>query len=122
MPQTIAKPLVGLDSDSSSSSRPSYTPALVVLTTLFFTWGLITSLNDILIPHFKAGFTLNYVQAMLVQLCFFSAYFVASIPSGALVQRIGYRYGIIVGLGVAGLGFMGFFLVAAVSSCQIFLL
>ena len=65
-----------------NSSKPNYTPALVVLTSLFFTWGLITSLNDILVPHFKAGFTLNYVQAMLVQLCFFSAYFVASIPAG----------------------------------------
>jgi FHS family L-fucose permease-like MFS transporter len=121
MPQTVAKPLVGLDLGSPSSSRPSYTPALVVLTTLFFTWGLITSLNDILIPHFKAGFTLNYVQAMLVQLCFFSAYFVASIPSGVLVQRIGYRYGIIVGLGIAGMGALGFYPAASFSSYPLFL-
>jgi FHS family L-fucose permease-like MFS transporter len=121
MPQTIAKPLVGLDS-GSASERKSYTPALVVLTTLFFTWGLITSLNDILIPHFKAGFTLNYVQAMLVQLCFFSAYFVASIPSGVLVQRIGYRSGIIVGLGIAGIGCLGFYPAASASSYPLFLI
>jgi FHS family L-fucose permease-like MFS transporter len=104
------------------SSKPNYTPALVVLTSLFFTWGLITSLNDILVPHFKAGFTLNYVQAMLVQLCFFSAYFVASIPSGVLVQRIGYRYGIIVGLGIAGIGCLGFYPAAAAPSYPLFLL
>lgn len=121
MPQTIAKPLVGLDSGSASSSK-SFTPALLVLTTLFFTWGLITSLNDILVPHFKAGFTLNYVQAMLVQLCFFSAYFVASIPSGVLVQRIGYRYGIIVGLGIAGLGCLGFYPAANGPSYPLFLI
>jgi FHS family L-fucose permease-like MFS transporter len=121
MPQTIAKTPVALDLSSKSASRPSYTPALVVLTTLFFTWGLITSLNDILVPHFKAGFTLNYVQAMLVQLCFFSAYFVASIPSGALVQRIGYRYGIIVGLGIAGAGCLGFYPAASAPSYPLFL-
>lgn len=122
MPQTFAKPLAALDVDSGSSSKPSYTPALVVLTTLFFTWGLITSLNDILVPHFKAGFTLNYVQAMLVQLCFFSAYFVASIPSGVLVQRIGYRHGIIVGLGIAGTGCLGFYPAASAPSYPLFLI
>jgi FHS family L-fucose permease-like MFS transporter len=105
-----------------NSSKPNYTPALVVLTSLFFTWGLITSLNDILVPHFKAGFALNYVQAMLVQLCFFSAYFVASIPAGVLVQRIGYRYGIIVGLGVAGVGCLGFYPAAAGPSYPLFLI
>src|SRR3954465_15230967 len=102
--------LRGLGRRSSvNSSKPNYTPALVVLTTLFFTWGLITSLNDILVPHFKAIFTLNYVQAMLVQLCFFSAYFFMAIPSGLVVQRIGYRNGIITGLIVAGLGCLGFY-------------
>jgi FHS family L-fucose permease-like MFS transporter len=105
-----------------NSSKPNYTPALVVLTTLFFTWGLITSLNDILVPHFKAIFTLNYVQAMLVQLCFFSAYFFMSIPSGLVVQRIGYRNGIITGLIVAGLGCLGFYPAATGTSYPLFLL
>jgi len=80
-----------------TTSKSSYTGALIVLTSLFFLWGLITSLNDILVPHFKAIFTLTYVQAMLVQLCFFGAYFVASLPCGLLVERIGYRNGIVVG-------------------------
>ena len=72
--------------------------SLIWLTSLFFMWGLITSLNDILIPHLKAAFTLSYVQAMLIQFCFFGAYFVMSLPSGWLVERIGYKRGIIVGL------------------------
>ena len=75
-----------------------YTPALIVLTSLFFMWGLITSLNDILIPHLKALFELSYVEAMLIQFCFFGAYFVMSFPSGYLVEKVGYRRGIIIGL------------------------
>ncbi|MGH8175717.1 MAG: glucose/galactose MFS transporter, partial [Steroidobacter sp.] len=51
--------------NSNANAAPNYTPALIVLTSLFFMWGLITSLNDILIPHLKAIFTLSYVQAML---------------------------------------------------------
>ena len=83
--------------------KNKYTPALSVLTTLFFMWGLITSLNDILIPHLKAAFTLSYVQATLIQFSFFGAYFVMSLPAGWLVERIGYKRGI-VGRDVRGLG------------------
>jgi MFS transporter, FHS family, L-fucose permease len=104
-----------------SPSKPNYTPALAVLTSLFFTWGLITSLNDILVPHFKAIFTLSYVQAMLVQFCFFGAYFVASLPCGYVVERIGYRRGIIAGLLVAGLGCIGFYPAAQAPSYPLFL-
>ncbi len=104
-----------------SSTKRNYTPALVVLTSLFFTWGLITSLNDILVPHFKAIFTLTYVQAMLVQFCFFGAYFVASLPCGILVEKIGYRFGIIAGLSVAGLGCLGFYPAAQAPSYPLFL-
>ena len=105
----------------TSRTAPSYTPALVVLTSLFFMWGLITSLNDILIPHLKGIFKLSYVQAMLVQFCFFGAYFVVSMPSGVLVERIGYRRGIIVGLVTAGLGCLGFYPAAALASYPLFL-
>jgi FHS family L-fucose permease-like MFS transporter len=104
------------------NTKPNYTPALVVLTSLFFMWGLITSLNDILVPHFKAAFTLNYVQAMLVQLCFFGAYFFASIPSGIVVERIGYRNGIIAGLSIAGVGCLGFLPAAIALSYPLFLI
>ena len=67
---------------------------LALISALFFTWGFITALNDILIPHLKALFALSYTQAMLVQFCFFAAYFVVSMPSGYLVSKIGYKYGI----------------------------
>ncbi|WKD50652.1 sugar MFS transporter [Microbulbifer spongiae] len=78
--------------------------ALVALTSLFFLWGFITCLNDILIPYLKGIFALNYAQAMLVQSCFFGAYFLVSLPAGVLVSRIGYQKGIVTGLGIAVLG------------------
>lgn len=106
---------------AASHSGPSYMPALVVLTSLFFMWGLITSLNDILIPHLKAIFTLSYVQASLIQFCFFGAYFVMSLPSGYLVEKLGYRRGIIIGLSTAGIGCLGFYPAAAAQSYPLFL-
>jgi len=78
--------------------------ALVIVTILFFMWGLITSLNDVLIPHLKAIYTLSYVQAMLVQFCFFGAYFIVSLPAGALIRRIGYQKGAVTGLLIAAVG------------------
>ncbi|SEK50467.1 MFS transporter, FHS family, L-fucose permease [Roseateles sp. YR242] len=75
-----------------------------LLTALFFGWGLITSLNDVLIPHLKAVFSLNYVQAMLVQFCFFGAYFLVSLPAGAAVRRWGYQRGMVIGLVIAAIG------------------
>jgi FHS family L-fucose permease-like MFS transporter len=88
----------------SASAQPQQTFPLVVITVLFFMWGLLTSLNDVLIPHLKSVYTLNYVQAMLVQFCFFGAYFIVSLPAGALIRRIGYKRGAVAGLMVAALG------------------
>ncbi|MET0241256.1 MAG: sugar MFS transporter [Sphingobium sp.] len=65
---------------------------------LFFIFGGITSLNDVLIPKLKELFTLSYLQAMLVQSAFFFAYFVISIPGALMVRRIGYMRGAVVGL------------------------
>ncbi|WP_426337341.1 sugar MFS transporter [Pseudoduganella sp. R-31] len=80
------------------------TGALVIVTILFYMWGLITSLNDVLIPHLKSIYTLTYVQAMLVQFCFFGAYFIVSMPAGALIRRIGYQKGAVAGLLIAACG------------------
>lgn len=77
---------------------------LAIVTLLFFMWGLLTALNDVLIPHLKALYTLSYLQAMLVQFCFFGAYFLVSLPAGRLVQRLGYQRGAVVGLAVAAAG------------------
>jgi len=78
--------------------------ALAVVTAIFFMWGFLTCLNDILIPHLKAAFALTWVQAMLVQFTFFGAYFLMSLPAGRLVAAVGYKRGIVAGLAIAGLG------------------
>jgi FHS family L-fucose permease-like MFS transporter len=95
--------------------------SLTLLTSLFFIWGFITSLNDILIPHLKSVFTLNYTEAMLVQFCFFAAYFVVSVPSGYLVKKIAYKGGIIAGLILAGSGCLLFYPAASLPSYPLFL-
>jgi FHS family L-fucose permease-like MFS transporter len=105
----------------TDNTKNPYFGSLAILTSLFFIWGFITSLNDILIPHLKAVFTLNYTQAMLIQFCFFTAYFVVSMPSGHLVERIGFKGGIITGLSIAGLGCLLFYPAAGQHSYPLFL-
>jgi len=95
--------------------------ALSVLTSLFFMWGFLTCLNDILIPHFKAAFSLSYTKAMLVQTVFFAAYFIVSLPAGRIVSRVGYHKGIVIGLAVAALGCFGFYPAASARSYAMFL-
>ncbi|WP_462383604.1 sugar MFS transporter [Pseudomonas sp. Marseille-QA0892] len=103
------------------NSVNNYRGPLMVLTLLFFMWGLITSLNDILIPHLKGVFTLTYFQASLIQFCFFTAYFIVSFPAGRLVERVGYKAGIIVGLGTAAVGCLLFYPAAGAHSYGFFL-
>ena len=97
--QTPSVPSAAIDGE-----RNAHTGALFIVTILFFMWGLITSLNDVLIPHLKSIYTLTYMQAMLVQLCFFGAYVVVSLPAGALIRRLGYQNGAVAGLLVAATG------------------
>lgn len=92
-----------------------------VMTVIFFMWGFITSLNDVLIPHLKALFDLNYTQIMLVQFTFFGAYFLMSLPSGKVVARIGYKKSIAVGLGIGAVGAFLFYPAAAIPSYGLFL-
>lgn len=107
---------------STGSGNNNYGPALIVLTSLFFMWGFITCLNDILIPHLKIIFELTYFQVMLVQFTFFTAYAIVSLPSGKLVEKIGYKPGIIIGLLIAAAGTLMFFPAAGYRSYNIFLL
>lgn len=95
--------------------------ALGVLTTLFFMMGFITCMNDILIPHLKQIFDLSYTQAMLVQFCFFTAYFVMSIPMGKLVEKVGYKVGVIGGFLIAAVGCLLFYPAAGSHSYPVFL-
>jgi FHS family L-fucose permease-like MFS transporter len=94
---------------------------MAVVTTLFFMWGFLTCLNDILIPHLKAIFDLNYAQVMLVQLAFFLSYAVFAFPSGKLVEWIGYKRSMVVGLLIMAVGALCFIPAADVPSYPLFL-
>ena len=107
---------------SAQNTSEKFTRPFAVLSVLFFIFGLITSLNDILVPHLKDVFTLTYMQASLVQFCFFFAYFVASVPSGYIAKRVGYKTGIIIGLLTAGIGCLLFYPAASIKSYPFFLL
>ena len=94
-----------------TQTKSKNTLAITVLTTLFFMWGFITVLNDILIPHLKNVFSLTYFQAMLIQFSFFGAYFVGgflyfiiSRTYGDPINKIGYKNGIILGLLISSIG------------------
>ena len=106
---------------TASPPRGGNNLALSVVGALFFMLGFITCLNDILIPHLKAIFNLNYTQAMLVQFCFFTAYAVMSVPMSKLVEKMGYKAGIIGGFLIAALGCILIYPAAASASYPIFL-
>ena len=78
--------------------------AMAMVTTLFFMWGFLTCLNDILIPHLKSIFDLSYAKAMLIQFSFFGAYFVFALPSGKLIEWIGYKKAMVGGSVDHGIG------------------
>ncbi|MRN37358.1 sugar MFS transporter [Neisseria sp. N95_16] len=105
----------------SAQTHKGNTPALTVLGSLFFMLGFITCMNDILIPHLKEIFNLTYVQAMLIQFCFFSAYAIMSIPMGHFVEKFGYKTGVIGGFVVAAVGCLLFYPAAGSHSYAVFL-
>ena len=96
--------------------------AMTVVTFIFLMWGFLTVMNDILIPHLKSMFNLNYAETMLIQFMFFLAYFIMSIPSGKVVSLFGYKNTIIIGLIVTGIGGILFYPAAAIPSFPVFLI
>ncbi|MGD0528165.1 MAG: sugar MFS transporter [Polyangiaceae bacterium] len=92
-----------------------------VLIALFFAIGFLTCLNDVVLPHLKSVFELDYTRAALVQFSFFAAYFAVSAPAGLLIRRLGYKRAIVVGLGAAAAGCLGFYPAAAWRSYGLFL-
>jgi FHS family L-fucose permease-like MFS transporter len=104
----------------SSTAEGNNTIPLIIVTILFFMWGAITSLNDVLIPHLRSVFTLTYMQAALVQLWFFGAYFLVSLPAGMYVRSFGYKKGAVTGLVIAAIGCLLFY-PAATSGYNFFL-
>ncbi len=106
---------------SQSDSSSSYTGPLAVVTTLFFMWGFLTCLNDILVPHLKPIFDLNYTRVMLIQFAFFGAYFLFSIPSAWIIDWMGYQKSMVAGLLTMGVGAFLFVPAASVPSYPLFL-
>lgn len=94
----------------------SYRSALTLLASLFFMWGFITVINNTLLPHLRSVFDLNYTQTTLIESVWFIAYFVASIPSAKLIERIGYQKSLVVGLVVMAVGALGMTLAASLPS------
>jgi FHS family L-fucose permease-like MFS transporter len=94
---------------------------MAMVSTLFFAWGFLTCLNDILIPHLKNIFDLNYAEVMLVQFAFFSSYFVFSMPSGRIVELIGYKRSMVTGLLTMATGALLFVPAASIPSFPLFL-
>ena len=104
------------------STNKSYKSALIFLTTLFFLWGFITVLVDSLVPRLKDVFEMSYAKTVLVQFAFFTAFFVVSVPAGAILSKIGYRKGIVLGLIIMALGCLLFYPAAEFRNFTIFLI
>src|SRR6267154_2392774 len=108
-------------SATTSETSGSYGGPLTIVTSLFFMWGFLTCLNDILVPHLKSIFYLSYARVMLIQFAFFGAYFIFSIPSARIIDWIGYQRSMVLGLLTMGLGAFLFVPAASVPSFPLFL-
>src|SRR5438045_7604166 len=110
-------------STQTTSAPPQATNyrAMAMVTTLFFMWGFLTCLNDILIPHLKSIFDLNYAEVMLVQFSFFSAFLIFAVPSGKLIEFFGHTKVLIIGLAAMGVGELLFLPAANIHSFPVFL-
>jgi MFS transporter, FHS family, L-fucose permease len=106
---------------AASSGGGSYRSAFALVTTLFFIWGFLTSLNDILIPHFKDIFGLSYSQVANIQVAFFFAYAIFGFPAGKVVEWIGYQRTMVAGLFTMALGAVLFIPAANLPSFPLFL-
>ena len=107
--------------NASATTTQNYTRPLAIVTALFFMWGFLTCLNDILVPHLKSIFDLSYTRVMLIQFAFFSAYFLFSLPWSRFVNRIGYQRTMVVGLLTMACGAFLFLPAASAASFPLFL-
>ncbi len=115
--------IANLKNPAAAVSAPtsSRKAALAVVTSLFFMWGFVTVLNDVLVPHLKSIFSLQYAKASLIQFAFFLAYFVFSLPAAKLIDAAGYKRTMVVGVVVMGIGALLFIPAAMVPSYPLFL-
>jgi FHS family L-fucose permease-like MFS transporter len=114
--------LTGLTSAANATSiattpnSESYRRPLTLLASLFFMWGFITVINNTLLPHLRSVFDLNYTQTTLIESVWFIAYFVASIPSAKLIERVGYQRSLVIGLIIMAVGALGMIPAARIPS------
>ncbi|MGK6355202.1 sugar MFS transporter [Sphingomonas sp. DT-207] len=116
MAQPVVSPNVTTTDSISKRGVAAYRPALTLLASLFFMWGFITVINNTLLPHLRSVFDLNYTQTTLIESVWFIAYFVASIPSAKLIERIGYQRSLVIGLLIMAAGALGMMLAASLPS------
>lgn len=96
-----------------------YGPALTLLASLFFMWGFITVINNTLLPHLRSVFALSYTQTTLIDFVWFIAYFLVSVPSAKLIERIGYQKALVTGLLIMAVGSLGMMLAASLPSYRV---
>lgn len=119
--QQVSTSSVPAQAVSTVTSPVSYARPLAIVTALFFMWGFLTCLNDILVPHLKSIFDLSYTRVMLIQFAFFSAYFLFSLPWSRFVNSIGYQRTMVVGLLTMACGAFLFLPAASAASFPLFL-
>ena len=103
------------------SQKKSYQSSFISVTILFFLWGFITVLVDSLVPRLKEVFEMSYAKTVLVQFAFFTAFFVISLPAGAILTKIGYKKGIVLGLVIMAIGCLLFYPAAEYRNFNVFL-
>src|SRR5688572_3526229 len=119
----MAAPVSSSNQTSANQAvTQNYTGPLIIVITLFFTFGFVTNLNDILIPHLKRACQLTDFQSSLVQFAFFGAYFLMSLPAGKILNKIGYKNGIVLGLAICAMGAFLFLPAALTRQYPFFLL
>ena len=119
--QQVSTTVKSIKSIPNVQVGPNYKRPLAIVTTLFFMWGFLTCVNDILIPHLKSIFELDYAKAMLIQFAFFSAYFLFSVPWSKIVNTIGYKTTMVAGLLTMACGAFLFVPAATAASYPLFL-
>jgi MFS transporter, FHS family, L-fucose permease len=107
--------------EATRDSSSNYSLPLALMVSLFFLFGFTTVLNDILIPHLKGLFSLTQTEAMLVQFCFFGAYFIMSLPAGWIINKVGYKRGLVLALAIVAFGMLLFIPASMVVSYPFFL-
>ncbi len=109
-------------SESAPLTERKYVLPFILITSLFFLWAFGVNLNDVLIPQFKSAFSLSDFQSSFIQIAFFGGYFLAALVAGRLMEQIGYRRGILIGLFLCATGALLFVPAGSLGVYGLFLL